>query len=176
MSTRGRRYAVLIGAAVLALAAGAGVQLWRQSAQVDPAAVTSILAARWPDLEGTPRALGDWRGQVLVVNYWATWCVPCREEMPIFVKMQAKYREKGLIFVGVAIDQPAKAAAFAKELGINYPILIGSLVSIEQTKAVGNRVSALPFTLVFDRQGRLVANHLGGITEQQLDAIVSGLL
>jgi peroxiredoxin len=96
--------------------------------------------------------------------------------MPIFVKMYAKYREKGLIFVGVAIDQPAKVVAFANELGVNYPLLIGSLVSIEQTKAVGNRVAALPFTLVFDRDGRLVTSHLGAISDSQLEAIVVPLL
>jgi hypothetical protein len=66
--------------------------------------------------------------------------------------------------------------AFANELGVNYPLLIGSLVSIEQTKAVGNRVAALPFTLVFDRDGRLVTSHLGAISDSQLEAIVVPLL
>jgi len=165
------------GAALLAVAAGVGTQLWRQSGGEAPAAaVAALRATRLPDLEGTPRALDDWRGKVVIANYWATWCAPCREEMPIFVKMQAKYGERGLIFVGIAIDQRAKVAAFAKELGINYPILIGGLADIEATKGIGNTVSALPFTLIFDREGRLVKRHLGGLKEPELEAIVQQLL
>lgn len=171
------RWAAYAGAALLAIAAGVGVQLWRQSDGPAPeAAVAAVRAARLPDLEGTPRALDDWRGKVVIANYWATWCVPCREEMPIFVKLQRKYGDRGLIFVGIAIDRQVKAAAFAKEIGINYPILIGGLGDIEATKDIGNKVSALPFTLVFDREGRLVKRHLGGIKESELEAIIAELL
>ncbi|MGH8619663.1 MAG: TlpA family protein disulfide reductase [Burkholderiales bacterium] len=171
------RWASYAGAALLAVAAGVGTQLWRQSGGAAPeAAVAALRATRLPDLAGTPRAIDDWRGKVVVVNYWATWCVPCREEMPIFVKMQRKYGERGLIFVGIAIDQPAKVSTFAKELGIDYPILIGGVADIEATKAIGNKVSALPFTLIFDREGRLMKRQLGSIKEADLETIVSELL
>lgn len=171
------RWAAYAGAALLAVAAGVGTQWWRQSGGAAPeAAVAALRATRLPDLEGTPRALDDWRGKVVIANYWATWCVPCREEMPIFVKLQQKYGDRGLIFVGIAIDQQAKVAAFAKELGVNYPILMGSLSDVEATKRIGNTVSALPFTLVFDREGRLVKRQLGEFKEAELESIIAGTL
>ena len=171
------RVAAVAGVALVAILAGIGAQLWRQDGgRASDTGLAALRATRLPDLEGIPRALDDWRGQVVIANYWATWCAPCREEIPIFVKMQRKYGERGLIFVGIAIDQQSKAAAFAKEYGINYPILIGGLADVEATKGVGNLVSALPFTLVFDREGRLVKRHLGGMKETELEAIIAGIL
>ena len=74
-----------------------------------------------PDVEGREQALGQWQGKVLVVNFWATWCAPCREEMPEFVRAQAELGGKGLQFVGIAVDQADKVRQFAQEIGINYP-------------------------------------------------------
>jgi thiol-disulfide isomerase/thioredoxin len=80
----------------------------------------------------------------MVVNFWATWCVPCREEMPEFVKAQSELGDRGVHFVGIAIDQPDKVDAFATELHLNYPALIGGFGAIELSKVMGNRLGALP--------------------------------
>jgi thiol-disulfide isomerase/thioredoxin len=101
-----------------------------------------------PDLDGKEQALGQWKGKVLIVNFWATWCVPCREEMPEFVKLQKEFGDRGVQFVGIAVDDPAKVRQFAAELGLNYPALIGGYGAIELSKSLGNRVGALPYTLV----------------------------
>jgi thiol-disulfide isomerase/thioredoxin len=77
----------------------------------------ALLGVALPDADGQAQSLGQWKGKVLVVNFWATWCVPCREEMPHFVKAQRELGGRGLQFVGIAIDQPDKVQAFAKELG-----------------------------------------------------------
>ena len=177
-----RRRFWLTSAAVGAVAAagGYGLKLWWDAAtsgdDTNPAAVRALLAARLPDLKGENQALESWRGRVLVINFWATWCAPCREEIPEFVRMQERYRGQGLQFVGIAIDQPQKVADFARELGINYPILIGGLDTLALMREAGNRAGVLPFTLVLNRQGTVASRHPGGLKESKLEAIIRPLL
>jgi peroxiredoxin len=129
-----------------------------------------------PDSEGREQALAQWKGKLMVVNFWATWCVPCRDEMPEFVIAQKEFGDKGLQFVGIAIDQPDKVAAFANELHLNYPALIGGFGAIELSKTMGNRLGALPFTIVVDRSGRIALTQLGPMKEAKLRSIIGDLL
>jgi len=138
--------------AIVALAAGA----WFAVSTEVPRDATTLLALSLPDTEGKQQALAQWRGKVLVVNFWATWCAPCREEMPEFVRMQREFGPRGVQFVGIAADQPDKVDQFAKELKLNYPALIRGYGAIELSKTGGNRLSALPFTIVVDRLGSVV--------------------
>ena len=133
-------------------------------------------AVTLPDIEGREQALGQWRGKVVVVNFWATWCAPCREEMPEFVRAQTELGGKGLQFVGIAVDQADKVQQFAKEIGLNYPTLIGGYGAMELSKTLGNRLMALPFTVVVDRQGAVAHTQLGPLKRGQLRAIVGQLL
>ena len=103
-----------------------------------------LLGISLPDTKGREQPLAQWKGKVLVVNFWATWCVPCREEMPEFVRAQQELGGRGVQFVGIAIDQPDKIDAFAAELRLNYPALVGGYGAIELSKAMGNRLGALP--------------------------------
>src|SRR4030095_3013747 len=84
-----------------------------------------LLGISLPDTKGVEHPLAQWKGKVVVVNFWATWCVPCREEMPQFVRVQDDLGGRGVQFVGIAIDQPDKIDAFAAELRLNYPALVG---------------------------------------------------
>ena len=129
-----------------------------------------------PDLAGREQPLAQWRGKVLVVNFWATWCGPCREEMPHFVRAQAEHGGNGLQFVGIAVDQADKVREFAEQLGINYPLLLGGYGAIELSRTLGNSVGALPFTIIVDRQGELAWSHLGAVKEPQFSALVAKLL
>jgi thiol-disulfide isomerase/thioredoxin len=129
-----------------------------------------------PDSSGHEQSLGQWKGKVLVVNFWATWCTPCRDEMPEFVKVQRELGGRGLQFVGIAIDQPDKVQEFAVELGLNYPALIGGYGAMELSKALGNRLGALPFTVIVDRSGRVVHTQLGPLREASLRSIIGQLL
>jgi thiol-disulfide isomerase/thioredoxin len=176
--TPNRRRRVLIGAAVAGIAAVAGgITFYRQSEQRaasnDGAAVLALVL---PDVDGHQQALSQWRGKVLVVNFWATWCAPCREEMPHFIATQAKDGAKGLQFVGIAVDQVDKVREFTQEIRLNYPALIGGLGAIELSKALGNELAALPFTIVVDRAGRVAHTQLGPLKAAQLDALLDRLL
>jgi thiol-disulfide isomerase/thioredoxin len=135
-----------------------------------------MLAVTLPDLDGKPETLGRWRGKVLAINFWATWCAPCREEIPLFVKLQKKYGGQGLQFVGIAIDQPEKVRPYAAELQMNFPVLIGRMDSIELTTTFGNRARVLPFTVIFGRNGAVAATQIGVLKEARLEALLATLL
>ena len=167
-----RRWLILGVAGILALAIGAFVGL-RQEAPQDAA---TLLALSLPDITGQQQSLGQWRGKVVVVNFWATWCAPCREEMPEFVRAQSEFGSKGLQFVGIAVDEAGKADEFARELRLNYPVLIGGYGAIELSKTLGNRLTALPFTIIVDRQGHVAHTQLGPLKPDQLRSIISKLL
>lgn len=172
---RGRAVALFAVVALAAAAAGYYYSLSRDS-QAMATAAGSLYGARLATPDGRLLSLSQWRGRVLVVNFWATWCAPCREEIPGFVKLQARHGGRGLQFVGIAIDAPEKAAAFAREFGINYPVLIGGIEGLELLRLAGSRQGVLPYTVVLDRGGRILTRHAGGLKEDQLEAILKPLL
>lgn len=128
------------------------------------------------DLNGQAQSLGQWRGKVLIVNYWATWCAPCREEMPGFSRLQDKYRDKGVQFVGISIDTADKIIEFQKSTPVTYSLLIGDITVMENSAKLGNSRQALPFTAVFDRDGRLSATKLGRFSEPELERLLKELI
>ncbi len=146
------------------------------AAGVDAGVADVVMATRLADLDGQSQPLSQWRGKVLVVNLWATWCAPCREEIPAFVRLQDKYRARGLQFVGIAIDRRDPVQAFAREFGMNYPVLLGGIETVEMSRRAGNRVGALPFTIIIDRNGKIAGTELGGINEAKLQGIIESLL
>jgi thiol-disulfide isomerase/thioredoxin len=168
----------LLIAVIAASAFGAGI--WanhtRQAAMPAPSSAEAILALSLPDVQSKVQNLTQWRGKVLVVNFWATWCAPCREEIPIFVKMQQKYGDQGLQFVGISIDQPDKTLEFHTNFKINYPTLIGTFDTVEVSRQAGNQKRVLPYTLILGRNGQIAATESGGLTEQKLEGLVMPLL
>ena len=110
------------------------------------------------------------------MNFWATWCEPCRKEIPIFVQMQEKYAAKGLQFVGISIDQADKTSEFARNFSINYPNLIGTFDAVEVSRLAGNKRGVLPYTVILDRKGQIAATELGGVTQEKLEALLRPLL
>ncbi|GIK86021.1 MAG: TlpA family protein disulfide reductase [Burkholderiales bacterium] len=174
MASAGRRW-IVVGAAVLALLFGAWVarSLLEGGGGRDAG---TLLAVALPDLAGEQQAIGQWKGKLLVVNFWATWCAPCREEMPMFVEAQKRHGDRGLQFVGIAVDEAAKVRQFADSIGLNYPSLIGGYGAMELSRTLGNSLMALPFTVVVGRDGQVLLTHLGPMKQAQLDRLVeSGL-
>ena len=129
-----------------------------------------------PDLDGTPRSVSEWDGQLLFINFWATWCPPCLEEIPTFVRVQQEFQGKGVQFLGVAIDGADKVRGFAAEHSMNYPSLVAQMEGIELTQRFGNRIGALPYTVVVGRDGHVLVMHHGIFEEQQLRELIASHL
>lgn len=128
------------------------------------------------DLQGNTHDFHEWDGKVRVLNFWATWCPPCRRETPMFVEMQEQLGSRGLQFVGVAIDEKQKVQDFMNTFGVNYPMLIGTEDAIEVAEQYGNRFGALPWTVVIDRNGTIVHAQGGEFTRQKADSVIRPLL
>jgi len=157
--------------ALLALAAGIWLAQTRYAPHAPLApAVSALWQLGFPDVKGREQALSQWRGKVLVLNFWASWCAPCREEMPDFVDLRAQYQPKGAEFVGIAIDNPANVAQFLQQLPVNYPILVGGGSAHTLARQLGNPSGALPYTIVFDRDGNVVLSHLGRLPRATLES------
>lgn len=171
---------LLLGAlAVVCAAAGFVFYQWRAGGDspTNPAATGQMLmAAHWVGLDGKPQPLEQWRGKVLVVNFWATWCAPCREEIPGFVKFQGQYGAQGVQFVGIAIDTAERVAPYVKEIGINYPVLVGGIETMDFARQIGNRAGVLPFTVVMDRSGKVVTTLVGIVRPEKLASLLGPML
>ena len=167
------------GVAVLAVTAGLLLrgQLMRNGSQAGVPSqackrgAETIFAASLPDLQDNNQPLSQWRGNVMVVNFWASWCEPCRKEIPEFIELQEKFRDEGLVFIGIAVDQEERAVAFSKEIGINYPVLVGDMKAMTLADAAGNRQGALPFTVIIDRSGKITGTKLGRLSQSKLESM-----
>ncbi len=128
------------------------------------------------DLSGRDVASGTWAGQILVINYWASWCPPCLREMPMLIRTQEALGAQRVQFVGIAIDRAEDARAFVSQYPVNYPVLVGNPDAVELSRRLGNRLQGLPFTVIFDRHGRRVFSRTGELGAEELKAQLDGLL
>ena len=167
----GRRDALILGGAGL-VAAAAGAVVGALALQSGSGAA-ELLGAEFHDLDGRPRRLLEWKGRVLLCNFWATWCEPCREEIPLLVAAKQKSPESGIEFVGIGIDSAAKIREFAKTYQMNYPTLVADAKAINLLRGLGNRAGALPYTLLLDASGAVTWRHLGPLTEASLRQVLA---
>jgi peroxiredoxin len=128
------------------------------------------------DIDGRLRDSSEWQGKILVLNFWATWCPPCREETPGFVELQRSYGERGVQFVGIAIDDAEEVRHFMDGFGVNYPMLMGNLEIVALSREMGNRLEALPFTVISDRHGFIVKRYMRGLTREDVETVITQLL
>jgi thiol-disulfide isomerase/thioredoxin len=138
-------------------------------ADIAPAA---LFAASFTNADGAPEALGRFQGRVIVLNFWATWCAPCRAEMPLFSRLQSRWADRNVQFVGVASDDAGKVVRFGRELGIAYPLLSGGDEVMELARRLGDRNAVLPFTVVLGVDGAVLAQKVGPYTEGDLEALL----
>lgn len=128
-------------------------------------------AATLTDLNDKPVALRVYQERPLVVNFWARWCGPCREEIPDFIRERAKFKSRGVELLGIAIDDKTEAVRdFAKAYEMNYPVLLAKDQGVALMKALGNAKAGLPYTLVIDRQGRIVQQKVGPMRKADVEA------
>jgi peroxiredoxin len=122
-----------------------------------------------PDLDGAPRPLSEWDGDLVLLNFWATWCPPCTKEMPLFQDRFERHAAEGFTIVAVAVDELDETRAFVDSFGIEFPVLIGQEDAIAAGREYGNRIGALPYSVIIDREGMVRETHRGEVTEADLD-------
>lgn len=121
------------------------------------------------DLEGHSRRISEWDGKLLLVNFWATWCSPCRTEMPLLDKAQNLYSTQGLQVVGVALDDMVTVQGYLKESPVNYPILLGTDAFNDLGLLYGNTRGVLPYSVLIGHHGRVLAQRAGEFNTDSLD-------
>ena len=128
------------------------------------------------DVTGQMRNISEWDGNVVAINFWATWCPPCIKEIPEFIELQHKYGEQGLQFIGIALQRPEEVTEFMAEKGMNYPVLAGEMEVIKIAESYGNEMGVLPYTVIVDREGRIYYAKRGPLAGEAAEAIISELL
>ena len=146
------------------------------AANPSSAAEPKPAAPNWQlrDINGKLVSLADFKGKIVILDFWATWCPPCRQEIPGFVALQRKYQDKGLVIIGVSLDQqgPSVVKPFMRELGMNYPVVMGN------PKIVGDYgfITAIPTTFVIDRRGNVVTAYEGFTDQATFESVIGPLL
>lgn len=165
-----RRNALLTGGVgVLAAAGGAGWAWWRhRETEADAGAEQAVWQERFERPEGGELAMGNLRGQPLVLNFWATWCAPCVKEMPLLDAFYKEHKPKGWHVVGLAIDSPTPVREFLGKLPITFPIGLAGLNGVDLSRNLGNPSGALPFSVAFNRQGKAISRKLGLLKPEDL--------
>jgi thiol-disulfide isomerase/thioredoxin len=197
MTDRGLRIAGAALVAIVAAWAGMRVYLGRTSPKHSisipvgeasaPTASDLIVAAppaaakipeHLPDfalqsLAGKMASITDWQGQSLVINFWATWCAPCRREIPLLEVLSKDWADRDVTVIGIAVDHHDPVAAYAKEFGVGYPILIGEQDALDVASRMGVDSPVFPFTVFTDRRGEVVALYVGELHQAQASLILS---
>ncbi|RLK46531.1 peroxiredoxin [Alkalispirillum mobile] len=158
---------VVLGAA---LAGALGYQAWEDSRPETRPELTL------PDLQDRERSLAEWDGKLIALNFWATWCPPCVEEMPLFQALQDEYGDQGLQFIGVAVDRPDAVAEFIEEHDIRYPILYGRQAAMSAGQDFGNQAGTLPWTVIIDQQGHIRHVFDREVKREQIEPVIRELL
>ena len=169
-----RRETLILGA-VAAGAAVAGGIVGALALQSQTGA-GELLRTSLPDLSGQQRRLAQWQGRYLLCNFWATWCGPCREELPLLDAAQQQNAANGLQVVGIAIDTAPNIREYLKVVKIAYPVLVGEAGAIGLMRSLGNGTGGLPFTVALDRNGTVRARRVGAYSEGALRAELAALL
>jgi thiol-disulfide isomerase/thioredoxin len=167
-----RRTAMFAGVAALAAIAGVAVAWKRQAGQEAGDIASDVMPAFWSaefdSPTGEPLPMTSFQGRPLVINFWATWCTPCVEEMPLIDAFFRENKETRWQVLGLAIDQPSRVRQFLSQFPVSYKIGLAGLTGTELGKSLGNAVGGLPFTVVLDAQGRLIQRKVGKLTPDDI--------
>jgi len=172
---------LIFGVALLALMAGALFYAARIPVQVEappppqPAKleVTAHPAFSLPDLEGTSRDFAEWDGKHRLLNFWATWCAPCRREIPLLKAFQDQHGDAGFQVLGIAVDFPEQVTSYAEQAEFNYPILVGQQDAMAVAESSGIEFIGMPFTMFVAADGEYIGAYIGELHQSHLDDIVN---
>ncbi len=168
------RYLLIAAIAAGSLALGVVTARWWLSTH--DGGRPSLATHAFTDLDGATRTLAEWKGSTVLVNFWATWCAPCREEIPLLAEVHRRYRERALVVVGVALDRADAVRRYRDELGIEYPLLIASADTDRLIVDQGNPNGVLPFSVLVLADGEVGATKTGPYTAAELETLLSTAL
>ncbi|WP_067560773.1 TlpA family protein disulfide reductase [Halofilum ochraceum] len=187
-----RLWIIVVVAGALGLGAGAAVRHWLPAPETASAEATAEPAAtgggqdeapdvvgarrpdfRLPDRSGEPRSIGDFGDRVVLLNFWATWCPPCLEEIPALDRLHQALGDQGFSVVGVALEGAEPVRAFAQKHEVGYPLLVGGREAFDIAAEYGNGRGTLPYSVVIDRSGTIRATHQGALTRDEAQALVA---
>jgi peroxiredoxin len=175
-----KRSILIVTVAIIAFVGGLSVRSLMSSplekAKASENSQRKLTEFSLPDLAGKQRNIKEWQGKVLVINFWATWCPPCLKEMPEFEAMHNEFSNKGLQFIGIALDDADPVKEFIASKKITYPILLGEDQGTKLAHDLGNVVNTVPFTVIVNKQGLVVKSHMGELSREQLLEIIKPLL
>ncbi len=135
-----------------------------------------LMNASFTDINGQQQALRQWQGKIIVLNFWATWCPPCREEMPELSAMQDQYKKQNIVIIGLSTDDLNKTKDFIKSAPVNYPILAGDMEAMSLAETLGNNRGILPYTVIVDANGTIVKAFFGRVNQALLEKTILPLL
>ncbi len=171
-----KRQLLMGGVATAAGVAGAGLAWWRfQPHAVADGAMDALWAQTWTAPDGTDVAMSGFRGQPLLVNFWATWCPPCVEELPMLNAFYREQRARGWQVLGLAIDQPSSVRQFLQRLPLDFPIALAGLGGTDLSRQLGNTNGGLPFTVVFNARGEVAHRKIGQVKPEDLQVWAQGV-
>ena len=173
MSAGVRTALTVLMAAVIGAGGGILAVLWLQGS---PEPRTPRPAFSLEMLDDGPRRIAEWDGQIIVLNFWATWCAPCRDEIPLFSRLDAAFADRGVQFLGVAIDNPEAIRGFLADVEMGYPSFYGMESAIDVAADYGNPQGTLPYTVVIDRDGSITERFRGQIHEPDLRPVLNDLM
>jgi peroxiredoxin len=156
-------------AAASALGAGA-VWSWRRPAaqSASDESAQALFAIKLPDADGVERALATWQGKLLVVNFWATWCTPCIEEMPELQRFADDYAQRNVAVIGIGVDEADKIRDFRRQHQLRFPLFVAGFEGMNIAQQLGNPEPVLPYTALISPDGRIVEEHSGRIEPPEL--------
>lgn len=164
-----RERRILLTAGALAALGGAGWGAWRlRLAQPADEAASAFWGAHFVNLAGAQVAMAGFRGQPLLLNFWATWCPPCVDELPLLNRFYAAHRAAGWTVLGLALDRPEKVQPFLQRMPLDFPVVLGDAAGTALTRMLGNDKGGLPFSVLFASNGAILKRKMGKLTEQDL--------
>ncbi|TKC90959.1 TlpA family protein disulfide reductase [Trinickia terrae] len=185
-----KRILAVAAVAILAVAGGIGAGHWLRHDDAAPspeaaapqagAGQANAVEALWGstmmhDADGKPESLAQFRGQTVVVNFWASWCGPCVEEMPALTQLNDEYAKKGVKFIGIGVDSEKNVKAFLQKVKVDYPVYVSGFGGADLARNFGNTAGGLPFTVVIDAKGAVRSTKLGQIQPEELKKTLDAL-
>jgi thiol-disulfide isomerase/thioredoxin len=161
---------IVVIALILLASIGFGFRYFFQGGQSSNKATEALFAATFPDEKGQAQPISQYKGKTIVLNFWATWCEPCREEMPELSSLHEEGKNKNIVVLGIAIDDADAINDFVQETKVSYPLLVADMKGMELAHHLGNDKGVLPYTVIINADGSVAKTYFGRISKPLLEA------